>query len=153
MQPPIQRILLIDDDYCQNVLALLSIKKVLQCNQVDVVAYTNSAEALGYIENEYRERPVATLLLLDIYMPIFTGWDVLDRIAKMPESIRQCFSISILSGANDHVDEATAASYSIIKNYFQKPLSAHLDTLFAEITEGQLQQSFRALSVQQLVTV
>jgi CheY-like chemotaxis protein len=124
MQIP-QRFLLIDDDPSNNLLTKISIKKIIE--NADVVAHTMPENGIQYIIDEYTANPVSTVLFLDINMPTLSGWDVLEKLAEIPDLVVPHFTIYILSSSVDPSDKQKAATNPLVTGYLEKPLSR--DTL------------------------
>jgi CheY-like chemotaxis protein len=72
MPPRCGTILVVDDDE----VFRLGVELVLQAAGYEVVHAANSKQALDYVENG---GPAPDLILLDMLMPRYTGWDFLAR--------------------------------------------------------------------------
>lgn len=128
-----KRILIIDDDYCQNMLAILSVKKLLSVNDIDITAFTDPTIALEFIEKEYTTNPVKTIMFLDVNMTKLSGWDVLSHLSNLPRHIQEHFTINMLTSSIDSRDISKAQSYPSVCNYLKKPLFNHIPTLFKDM--------------------
>ena len=120
----LQRILLIDDDAGNNTVSRIFLKKVVI--ETEIVAFTDPVEGLGYIVSEYASRPVNTILLLDINMPVLSGWDVLDKFTALPETIKKYFTIYILTSSINMEDKQRAAVHPLVSAYIEKPMTIGL---------------------------
>ncbi len=120
MELPV-RFLLIDDDKSTNTLTRLTISKVL--GQVETVEFTIPENALDFIEQEYKQQPVPTVLFLDINMPSLSGWDVLDRFMNMAEIIIPNFTIYMLSSSISNADKDKAKAHPLVSGFLEKPLA------------------------------
>lgn len=69
------RILVVDDEYD----LLQAIRGVLEDEGFDVAACSSGPEAIAFVERE-----IPSVVLLDVMMPYMTGYDVLDRVRRMP---------------------------------------------------------------------
>lgn len=98
---------------------------------MDIVGFMNPLEGLTYIKNEYQNKPVKTILFLDINMPFLNGWQVLDKLKQMDVSIINYFDIYILSSSISDKDITLAKSNQMVKAYLEKPLSNHLSHVFS----------------------
>jgi len=65
------------------------------------------------------------LILLDLNMPIWDGWQFLDEFTKIP--IEEKVIIYILTSSNNPEDLKKAAEYNLASNYLVKPIT--LDNL------------------------
>lgn len=61
------------------------------------------------------------LILLDLNMPIWNGWQFLDEFIKIP--IKKTITIYIMTSSIDPTDIEKAKKYNEISNYFVKPIS------------------------------
>lgn len=120
----LQRILLIDDDASNNTVSRIFLKRVVL--ETEIVAFTDPLQGLDYISSEYSARPVNTILLLDINMPVLSGWDVLERFSDMPGDIKKHFTIFILTSSINIEDKQKAAAHPLVNAYIEKPMTIGL---------------------------
>lgn len=125
----LKRILILDDDSMHNMYCLILIRRYLREMNIEIIGFTDPHEGLQYIETEYDKRPVETILLVDLYMPGLTGWDVLNRLEGMPSAVLNYLSIYILTSSANPKEIARAQDYPFVKNYFIKPLANHIESL------------------------
>lgn len=116
MTTKLKRIMLIDDDPIVNMVNQTLISAV-NPNLV-ISAFTSAEDALLGLP-EHNEQ---TLLLLDLNMPRFDGWDFLNAFSQMPEAVKKQFCIYVLSSSIDNMDKQRACSYPDVKDYLVKPL-------------------------------
>jgi len=62
------------------------------------------------------------LILLDLNMPDFSGWDFLAQFAFLAPFITKPVCIYILSSSVDPADKVRALAYPFVKDFFSKPL-------------------------------
>ncbi len=120
----LQRILLIDDDAGNNTVSRIFLKRVVI--ETEIVAFTDPEAGLAYIASEYAVNPVNTILLLDINMPVLSGWEVLRQFEKLPESIQKYFTVYILTSSINMEDKQRAAAHPRVSAYIEKPMSIGL---------------------------
>jgi two-component SAPR family response regulator len=121
------KVLIIDDDPVNNFICKELIKMV-STDRI-IADFTRPEDSLEYISKNYRagvENP-GTILLLDLNMDRMTGWDFLEEFYKFDQSIKEAFSIYILSSSLDGTDRATARQMPYVKEFLIKPLT--VDTL------------------------
>lgn len=63
------------------------------------------------------------IVILDLNMPVLDGWGVLNEIQSTPLTDYQSVALYILSSSTDKADVEKAKQYSIVKKYYDKPLS------------------------------
>ncbi len=110
------QILLIDDDSVSNFIN----KEVLHYynESLFVQDFTNAIDGLEYLKNSEIS---SFLIFLDIRIPIISGWDFLDELKKL--NLKHKMEVNILSSSITESDKVKAFSYSIVNNYFEKPLT------------------------------
>lgn len=124
-----KRILVVDDD--AQIRAAL--RKALQAEGHEVVLAANGQEGI-----EKFHAHAIDLLVLDLNLPVTSGWDAFERLT----SISPLVPIIIITGRRDQRDVAAAAGVGAL---FEKPfdvpaLLATIQQLLAEPPELQLQR-------------
>lgn len=116
------RFITIDDDSVNNMICKLTIEMV--SNKSEVVTFTNPSQGFDFIVNEYgskaEQRP--TVLLLDINMPVMSGWEFLERFDNMKDDVKKLFRIYILSSSVDPRDKQRSYANKNVKGFLVKPL-------------------------------
>ncbi len=120
----LQRIILIDDDAGNNTVSRIFLKRVVI--ETEIVAFTDPEEGLSYIATEYASNPVNTILLLDLNMPVLSGWDVLEKFEQLPESVKKYFTVYILTSSINMDDKQRAATHPRVSAYIEKPMTIGL---------------------------
>lgn len=115
------RFLLIDDDKTNILVCSVLIKQYL--NIPDVRSYTLPEKAVEYIQDDFTNDPKDTVVLLDINMPVYTGWDVLEFIDKLDEDVKKHLAVYILSSSIDQRDIQKAVCNPYVFGYLEKPLT------------------------------
>jgi CheY-like chemotaxis protein len=113
-----KKVIIVEDDIIFQVITKRMVMKMGLDDQPSIFA--NGLEALNFLERE-RPDPKASLIFLDINMPVMSGWEFLDEI-----SVREEFStypvIMATSSINDS-DTEKAKEYAQIIAYLNKPLN------------------------------
>lgn len=124
MKPSVKRILIIDDDPVNNMINQKLIKKFKP--EIQISTSMNAVEALKILESEPDSKP--DLVLLDINMPVMTGWEFLEAAkAKGIELL-----VVMLSSSIDKHDQSKSSNYPVVVDYVVKPLSiSRLEELFS----------------------
>ncbi|MEJ0033534.1 MAG: response regulator [Bacteroidota bacterium] len=87
------RFIAIDDDPVNNLICKLTIEMVAA--KPEILTFTEGASCLDYIQQNYaanRDRR-HTILLLDINMPVMSGWEFLERFDNLGEDVKKVFKI------------------------------------------------------------
>ena len=117
----IQHYLVVDDDSTSNLLCKLIIQKFDE--SAIVASYLRPEEALEYILEKYSgtNKPIPTILFLDVNMPTMTGFDFLDKFLKYSTEIQQQFKVYILSSSMEDFS-SQGIKYPFIADFLSKPL-------------------------------
>src|SRR5580692_6149594 len=95
----VRRYIIVDDDDFSNVLCAMMLKSTLRETEIQV--FTNPAKALEFIQHTYNRKIEPTILLLDINMPILTGWDFMTQYERFDSEIKDQIVIYIHSSSVD----------------------------------------------------
>jgi response regulator RpfG family c-di-GMP phosphodiesterase len=123
MQKP-ARFLLIDDEIHGNIVSKAFIRRLFP--DVEVLDFIYPEEGLRYIKTAYAESPVATVIFLDINMPVLNGWQLLKKLEKLPSAVKQCITVFMLSSSIDPKDKQKAAANPFVAGFIEKPLSKEI---------------------------
>jgi CheY-like chemotaxis protein len=120
--PEIPRFIAIDDDSVNNMICKLTIEMVEKTSEV--VTFTNPSLGFDFIMNEYgtKQEQRQTVLLLDINMPVMSGWEFLERFDNMKDEVKKLFKIYILSSSVDPRDKQRSYANKNVKAFLVKPL-------------------------------
>ena len=115
------RFIIVDNDPVNNMLCDLAIKDAAA--NADILAFTNPLKAFEYISGYNDSNISMTILLLDINMPIWSGWDFADHFENLDEKIKKRFKIYMLSSSIDNNDKLRAVENKNVEGYIEKPLT------------------------------
>src|SRR5690349_11318400 len=104
------RFIVVDDNLINNLVCRTVIKSVAP--QVEIETFSHPEKGFAYIEKEYADSKtgILTVLLLDINMPVWTGWDFLDNFEKLESEVKDQIKIYMLSSSVDERDIERARS-------------------------------------------
>jgi CheY-like chemotaxis protein len=132
------RYMVVDDDATNNMICKFIIKRFDK--EADINIFTAPEEALAFIKKNYckTSEAVPTVLFLDINMPTMTGWEFLDVFTQFEESLKEPFTIHMLSSSiEDFTKEAEM--YTCIQGFLSKPLKLiNLESVNKELQESQI---------------
>jgi CheY-like chemotaxis protein len=115
------RFIIIDNDPINNLLCGLAIKDAVA--DADILDFTNPLKAFEYISADNESSNRMNVLLLDINLPIWSGWDFVDHFEKLDEKIKKHFKIYMLSSSIDNNDKRRAVENKNVEDYIEKPLT------------------------------
>jgi CheY-like chemotaxis protein len=119
------KVLVVDDDYVSNIITKTNIDRKLQ--NTEVITFENSKLALQYIlDTLHNVANTPILILLDLYMPVVTGWDILDAI-KSSHNLSKLVTLYVLTSSLSEADEAQAMGYDFVSGFISKPF--HIESI------------------------
>jgi CheY-like chemotaxis protein len=133
MTRKINSVLFIDDDIMSN----LNSKRIMEkTNVVSEVLHTESGiEALDLLKSKFiPEGKFPNLIFLDIYMPGFSGWEVLEHLKALPWKQHNT-KIIMLSSSDEDADRERASKIPEVAGYKIKPLT---EGFILELTQSIL---------------
>ena len=111
-------VLVVDDDKMVSLLHSKAISISGIHNNPKI--FYNGLEAFDFVKSEPNSRYV---VLLDINMPVMDGWDFLDKVAEELPSTE--LAVIIVTSSIDKSDKVKANTYSVIKEFVEKPLTVN----------------------------
>ncbi len=114
---PIRKLLLIDNDEINNFIVEELFQEAEVAETLDIC--TGCTEALTYLEENEDDFP--DLILLDLNMPVFSGFDFLDRYAEKGYD-KKSTRIVVLSSSLNAKDKEASEAYPTVSAFFVKPL-------------------------------
>ncbi|MCC5938478.1 MAG: response regulator [Lunatimonas sp.] len=115
--------MLLDDDPINNMFNKMIIKKIYP--DASLIAFEEPLKALEYLEHSFDRSSVEkTTLLLDINMPVMSGWEFMEEFENLETAIKERIVIYILSSSIDPRDIEKAKDNTHVINFIEKPLSA-----------------------------
>jgi CheY-like chemotaxis protein len=137
MLASIKTVFLIDDDPISNIIHQSLFRK--HHWSVTTVVFETGLAALGALEAAAISPPGSfpDVILLDVEMPAYDGWDFLREYAGLPPRFTDSCLLYLLSSGINPFSIQKAQTYPLVKSYLTKPLTlANLN---------QIGQDFQAL--------
>jgi CheY-like chemotaxis protein len=120
-----KKLVIIDDDPIDHFV----IKHAMRGkNYFDTTTYTiYGSLILDYIEeNKSNPEKLPDVILLDLNMPVFSGWDFLDRLQAMFSGISKNIKVHVLSSSVRPADKENAGRYSFVSSFISKPFEPYM---------------------------
>lgn len=110
--------LIVDDD----ALIIFIHKKLVAKNGYpsEPKTFLNGQTALEYLLSQPPSNS-QYLILLDINMPVMTGWELLDRIQDHPIASR--VKVAMVTSSVDRGDKVKAETYPQVVSFLEKPVT------------------------------
>lgn len=126
------RYMVVDDDPTNNMICRFTIKRFDK--RADIKIFEVPEKALAFIKEDYGKasEAVPTVLFLDVNMPTMTGWEFLDVFTQFEESLKEQFTIYILSSSTQDFKKQ-ANIYTCLQGFLSKPLKiVNLESVMKE---------------------
>ncbi len=125
--------IIIDDSELDCFIA----KKIIQQNDksMKVVTFTDAIAALRQInDNTDMHSDLLTIILLDLRLPIMSGFEFVEEFERLPLTIRSKYIIYVLSSSMNRNDKSRVDSNENIVKMMDKPLTkAAFDAIVTEV--------------------
>ncbi len=90
-------------------------------------SFSNGTDALNYISSNVEElNQYQNVILLDIQMPVYNGFEIFDKFMELSVEIRQQCKVFMLSSSIDRNDIKKAEENEEIIKVLEKPLDVYL---------------------------
>ncbi len=118
-------LLLIDDDEINNFLTRELIS--LYCTDILVESNLFVGDALKQLKSNIANNAgLPDVILVDINMPILSGWDFIEEFEKLDTRYTQNTDIYIYTSSVYFEDINKSKTYRSVKNIFSKPLTQEM---------------------------
>lgn len=129
------KVLLIDDDPATNIIHSEIIQSSFPHIPIEVIEDSNLAiEKLGRLIRK-TDFPEKWIIFLDLNMPGYNGWDVLEKVSwnKYAEKIQNDISLHILTTSRDPKEREVGANVKHLKGVLRKPLTSEMVSNFISL--------------------
>lgn len=115
----------IDDSEFDHLIVSSLVKTYTDCKKM--TSFLNGRLALDKLsQNRANADELPDIILVDLFMPDFTGWDFLDNLTKLYPKLAKKIKVFILSSSIKRDDIEHSKNYSFVKRYITKPLTQGL---------------------------
>lgn len=117
------RFIFVDDD----LIALMLAEKLIKGfnEYTETLTFSSAKELLKFLRQEYNlmNDMTSTVLITDLHMPEIDGFELLDSIEKIGNTIKEQLNAFVLSAAASSEEIEKVLSYKWVKGFYCKPLS------------------------------
>lgn len=119
----LNEIAIIDDD---KITILLTKKRIQMCDLAEnIVAFENGKSAYeNFVERINNNQTLPDLILLDINMPLWDGWDFLQEFENNYKDKDLC--LFMLTSSINPADKEKANNFRLIKDFLIKPIDENV---------------------------
>jgi CheY-like chemotaxis protein len=125
--------LLVDDDSICNSISKILLKRKF-AEESEIISFLSPVEGLSYLKQVIDEEKYKSILvLLDINMPVMTGWEFLEEYARFPKS-KTHVHIFVLTSSVSQTDIEKATKNPHVREFISKPITAAtVNKLYANV--------------------
>ena len=101
-----------------------------------LTSFQSPAQALVFLQEQVQAGAPPQVILLDLNMPLLSGWDVLDAFKPLEARLLGRCSVYILTSSLAPFDATRAQQYPLVERLLHKPLGqAELQTIQARAAQ------------------
>jgi CheY-like chemotaxis protein len=115
------KLVLIDDEPIFHKIVQMTIKDSELATQA---TYSFDGEVvLDYLEEKQSDlQSLPDYIFVDLYMPLFDGWDFLNRFQNIYKSLKKNINIYVVTSSIDPRDIDRSKLYPFVTNFISKPV-------------------------------
>lgn len=89
-----------------------------------VSSFIEAEEALMFVKlTPVTSGSIKTIILLDIQMPVMSGFDFAEAFEKLSDEFKKGYVIFMISSSTNETDRIRIGNYPSIKSLYKKPLN------------------------------
>ena len=116
-----KRVMIVDDTKIDRYVASHVLKKNKFAGEI--IEFDMATKAISYLEQKQSEPELLPeIILLDVRMPEMDGFQFLEQLSLLPQSLKQSCCIVMLSSSLDPYDHDRAEKSPVVKKFLNKPL-------------------------------
>jgi len=132
LQKPITACIIDDDE-----IFVFGLKKLFRLSNLNanLIDFKAGYEALNFLTNPANKDVLPDILLVDINMPLMSGWEFLEKFEEIQSQLGKKISVYNISSSVDLNDIVRAQNNPLVADYLLKPIS---ETLLATIISAHI---------------
>jgi CheY-like chemotaxis protein len=132
LEPKFEKVIIIDDNPIERYFS----SRIILYNNFakNVIEFSLANEALTYLEkNQDNTSQLPQIILIDLYMPHFSGFEFLEAYDELPQIVKNKFKVFIISNTINNLDIARVCRDQNVVSFHQKPITKEfLDQILSE---------------------
>jgi CheY-like chemotaxis protein len=115
------KLILIDDEPIFHKIVQMTLKNTELSNQA---TYSFDGEVvLDYLEEKQSEsHSLPDYIFIDLYMPLFSGWDFLNGFQNIYKQLKKTIHIYVVTSSVDQRDVDRSKLYPFVTTFISKPV-------------------------------
>ena len=136
MSSVLPNFILVDDSRLDCFISEKIIKNTGQSNSIR--SFIEAKEALTFVKNTPpRPDQGTTIILLDIQMPVMSGFDFADAFEKLSDEHKRSYMLFMISSSTNETERMRISNYPSIRSLYKKPLNKEvIQEIVAKVIAG-----------------
>jgi CheY-like chemotaxis protein len=115
--------IVIDDSKLDCFIAEKIIKNTGKCESI--VSFQCAKTAVEYIRTHKADEHSDTIILVDIQMPVMSGFEFVEEFEKLPPDITSHYRVYVISSSINDNDLSKVHNYASVRQFLNKPLNSN----------------------------
>ncbi|MCU0437765.1 MAG: response regulator [Raineya sp.] len=125
MKSKTKRFCIIDDDDVQIFITQKMLEASGASTKDSILVYNDGKEAFDDLKSRFEEnRELPDVILLDVNMPIWNGWNFLDEFNKINRG--KFIDVFMVSSSISYKEVLKSQTYPNVFGFFSKPLNVNI---------------------------